>query len=180
MGDSETVVAEPSAAVSYSSGSYTSSGYGGAITNSVHEAGPTVAESTGDATQASLTYGFGNTSVNDVNEYGGDPNSVLQQAQVNTTNEAEQDAGVIDSNETASGLANTVIESTQIPGDNSSLEGSDVGRAVENATGLENGNALEIINGSTDEKQRADGCGIIFGITYILWISYLDACLSFV
>ncbi|KAF7804603.1 Pre-mRNA-processing factor 39 [Senna tora] len=157
MGDSETVVAETSAAVSYSSGGYNSTDYVGALPNSVEEAGHTVADSTGEAAQANLTYGFGYPNVSDVNAYGVETNSSLQQAQFNPTNEAKQDIEVVN-NETVSGLGDKATESTQVADYNSSLNGSVVAGAVENATGHENGSALENIDGSADEKQLTDGC----------------------
>lgn len=153
MGDSETV-AEASAAVSYTSGSYTSTGYADAIPNPAPEVA-TVAESSEEANQANATYESNCSNFGDGNPYGGDPNSVLQQAQFNTTDGTQQ----IVTNQTASG--NTATESAQMSEYNSSVNG-----AVANATGLENGSALENIDGSTEEKQLADGFGMILFITH--------------
>ncbi|KAI4301036.1 hypothetical protein L6164_034355 [Bauhinia variegata] len=163
MGDSETVVAENSATASY-----TSTGYAGAIPNIVPELAPTTVESTGEASQGNSSFGFGYSSVGDGNAYSGDPNSVLQQAQFNTTEGTKQAVAVGDTNDTASGRGNTATESTQVPEYNSSVNGSVVGE-VPTATGLENGNALENVDGSADEKQLADGYGALSAEEDRLW-----------
>lgn len=151
MGDSEIVVAEASAAETYAS-----AGYDATSSNPAPEAGAsaTAAEFTGEGAQANSTYGF--TYSGEGNAYAGDPNSVLQQTQFTATDESKQTSGETNANEASGALGNAATNSTMVSGDNSSVNGG-VGAG---ATGLENGNALENVDGSADEKQLADGYGI--------------------
>lgn len=153
MADSETV-AEASAAAAVS---YAATGYADAIPNPVPEAVVNVAESSGEGHQANATYELNCSTFGDGNAYSGDPNSVLQQAQFNSTDGIPQ----TDTNQTASG--NTAAESAQVTNYNPSVNGVDG-----NATGLENGSALENIDGSADVKQLADGYGMMFSTCIML------------
>ncbi|XP_054806483.1 pre-mRNA-processing factor 39-1-like isoform X2 [Prosopis cineraria] len=157
MGDSEPLT-EKSAAVSFNSGSYTSSGQADAIPNAIPEAVPPVVESSLEAQQANATFESNCSNFGDGNAYSGDPNSVLQQAQFNTTDGTMQ----TDANQTASG--STTTEYPQVPDYNSSVNG-----AMTNATGLENGNVLENIDGSAEEKQLADGYAAMSAEEDRLW-----------
>ncbi|KAI4349344.1 hypothetical protein L6164_009942 [Bauhinia variegata] len=163
MGDNETVIAENSVAASY-----TSTGYAGAIPNLVPELASAAAESAGEASQANSSYGFGYSIVGDGNAYSGDPNSVLQQAQLNTTEETKQGDGVNDTNDTVSGHGNTATESIQVSEYSTSVNGSVVGE-VPTATRLDNGNASENVDGSASEKQLADGYGALSAEEDRLW-----------
>ncbi|TKY62316.1 Cysteine-rich repeat secretory protein 3 [Spatholobus suberectus] len=163
MGDSESVVTETSGAEAYASAGYADTGL-----NPVLEAGATVDQSAGEAAQATSTYGFGYSNVGDGNAYAGDPNSVLQQAQFNATNDSKQAAGATDANDASTALGNTPAESTLVSDYNSSVNGDVVGE-VANAAGLENGNALENVDGSADEKQLADGYAALSAEEDRLW-----------
>lgn len=139
MGDSETVAAETSAAETYPS-----AGYEDTASNPVTEAGTTPAEFAGEAT-AQVNSSHGVTYSGDGNAYAGDPNSVLQQAQFNANNDSKQAAGVPDAN-----------EATPMDADNNSSVNGTVGSAA----GLVNGNAVENVDGSADEKQLTENYGI--------------------
>ncbi|XP_004493823.1 pre-mRNA-processing factor 39-1 isoform X1 [Cicer arietinum] len=143
MGDSETVVAEASAAEAYPP-----AGYNNTVSNPVNEAGATVEISGEAAAQANSSYEFAYSG--DGNAYAaGDPNSVLQQAQFGATNESKQGAGVPDANEASGVSGKEAMESAMVSGDHSTVNGG-VG-----SVGLENGNALENVDGS-DDKQLTD------------------------
>ena len=178
MGDSETVVAEASAAETYATAAG-SGGYADSVSNPNQEAVPTAAESAGEAAQANSNYVFGYSNAGEGNAYSGDPNSMLQQAQFHATDDSKQGVGVTGANEVSSGLGNAAMESTQVPDYNSSVNGGAVA-AVANAMGLENGNALENTVGSADEKQLADGYGMIFSVTYMQTYPIYDVAYSFV
>ncbi|KAJ1416655.1 Tetratricopeptide-like helical domain superfamily [Sesbania bispinosa] len=162
MGDSETVVAQTSTAETYASAEYADT-----VSNPAPEAGATaVAESAGEGAQANPAYGFGYSNAGDGNAYAaGDPNSVLQQAQFNATNDSKPSGGVSDANEASSVLGNIATESSDYT---SSVNGGSVGAAA-NAAGLENGNALDSVEGSTDEKQLADGYATLSAEEDRLW-----------
>ncbi|KAI9085796.1 hypothetical protein K1719_032210 [Acacia pycnantha] len=158
MGDSEAVT-ENSAAVSFNSASYTSSGQADAMPNPIPEAVSTAVDSSSEAQQGSATFEPNCSDSGDGNAYSGDPNSIQQQAQFNPTDGTMQ----TDANQTASG--NTVTGYPQVPDYNSSVNGT-----VANATGLENGNVLENIDGSAaDEKQFADGYAAMSAEEDRLW-----------
>ncbi|XP_061343391.1 pre-mRNA-processing factor 39-1 isoform X2 [Gastrolobium bilobum] len=163
MGDSETVVAETSMAETYAS-----AGYADTVSNPVPEAGDTVPQSAEEAAMGNSTYGFGYSNVGDGNAYAGDPNSVLQEAQFNATDDSKQAVGVTDANVASSGIGNTATESALVSDYNSSVNGGVVGE-VANEAGLENGNALENIDGSADEKQLADGYAALSAEEDRLW-----------
>ncbi|KAJ7977177.1 Pre-mRNA-processing factor 39 [Quillaja saponaria] len=154
MGDSEAVVAE-------SLKSYTSTGYADASSDPVPGAGVVGSESNEEAVASSAamvnsTYGDGYTNIGDSNAYGTDPNSFVQEVEVNATYETTPADGVTDTNDAVAGLGSTAMDSSIGTAYNSSVNGSLVGE-VANATGVENGTASENLDGSTDEKQLADG-----------------------
>ncbi|XP_057438499.1 pre-mRNA-processing factor 39-1 isoform X1 [Lotus japonicus] len=134
MGDSETVVADASAAEAYAASA--SAGHADTVMDPVPEAGA----ATGEASQANSAYGYGEGNV-----YARDPNS----GQLGGTGDSKQAAGVVDANE----AGNAAAENSVVPEYNSTANGS----VVTNAAGLENGNAVDNVDGSADEKQLADG-----------------------
>lgn len=146
MGDSETMVAEASAAETYPS-----DGYNNTSSNPVPEAGanvPAPAEIAGEAAAAQPNSGYAFAYSGDGNAYtAGDPNSVLQ-AQFSATNESKQAAEV--PNEDSSLVGKEAMDSA----DHSSVNGS------VDTVGLENGNASENVDGSADEKQLTDAYGM--------------------
>ncbi|XP_027349707.1 pre-mRNA-processing factor 39 isoform X3 [Abrus precatorius] len=165
MGDSESVVTETSAAEAYAS-----AGYADSASNPVPEAGAAVGESAGEAAQAHPAYSYGYSNVGDGNgnTYAGDPNSVLQQAQFNANDDSKQTAGVTDASEASTGLGNMATESNIVSAYNSSLNGGVVSAAA-NVAGLENGNALESVDGQADEKQLTDGYASLSAEEDRLW-----------
>lgn len=84
----------------------------------------------------------------------GGPNYVLQQAQFSDVNESKQPIGVPDANDASGVVGMEATESTMVSGEHSSLNGG------VDTTGLENGNALENVEGSADEKQLTDAYGM--------------------
>jgi len=164
MADSESVVTEASAhsaAETYATAVYAESG-----SNPVIEASATtVDQPAGEGAQSTSTYEFGYSNTGDVNAYTGDPNSVLQQAQFNATGDTKPAGGLPDANEASAGVGSTAAEPAMVSDYSSSVNGGVVG-AVTNSAGLENGNALENVDGSADEKQLADGYGADFSFLF--------------
>lgn len=150
MGDSETMVAEASAAETYPS-----DGYNNTSSNPVPEAGanvPAPAEIAGEAAAAQPNSGYAFAYSGDGNAYtAGDPNSVLQ-AQFSATNESKQAAEV--PNEDSSLVGKEAMDSAMVSADHSSVNGS------VDTVGLENGNASENVDESADEKQLTDAYGM--------------------
>ncbi|CAJ2632893.1 pre-mRNA-processing factor 39-like protein [Trifolium pratense] len=154
MGDTEPMVTETSAVETYPS-----DGYNNTASDPVPEAAaPAPAEVAGEAgVQDNSSYELG-----DGNAYtAGDPNSVLQQAQFSATNESKQVAGVPDANSGAVG--NEATDSTMVSGEHLSVNGG------VDTVGLENGNALEHVNGSADEKQLTDAYAALSAEEDRLW-----------
>ncbi|CAL0310404.1 unnamed protein product [Lupinus luteus] len=147
MGDSETVVAEASAAEVYAS-----DGHADTVMNPVLEAGQTVTDSAGEGAEGNSTHGFGYSNAGDGNAYAGDPNSVLQ-AQFSAEDDNKLAAGAIGTDQASGRLGNAATEPVQVSKYNSAVNGSVVG-AVENATGHENGNAVENIAVMSAEEDR--------------------------
>jgi len=159
MADSESVVTEASA--HSAAETYASAGYAESGSNPALEAGTTVDEPAGEGAQSTSTYEYGYSNTGDVNAYTGDPNSVLQQAQFNATGDTKPAGGLPDANEASAAVGSTAAEPALVSDYSSSVNGGVVG-AVANSAGLENGNALENVDGSADEKQLADGYGVDF------------------
>ncbi|KAL2321089.1 hypothetical protein Fmac_030058 [Flemingia macrophylla] len=155
MGDSETAPAEV----------YASAGYAETGSNLAQAAGAAVDQLAGEAAQGTSTYEFGYSNAADANAYAGDPNSVLQQAQFNATGDPKQPDGVTNVNEASSELGSTAAESNVVSDYNSSVNGG----AATNASGLENGNAMENADGSADEKQLTDGYAALSAEEDRLW-----------
>lgn len=153
MADSESVATEASA--HSAADAYASAGYAESGSNPAIEAGATTDQPAGEGGQSTSTYGFGYSNTGDVNAYTGDPNSVLQQSQFNATGDTKPAGGVPDANEASAGVGSTAAEPALTSNYSSSVNGS-----VTNPAGLENGNALENVDGSADEKQLADGYGV--------------------
>ncbi|RHN48273.1 putative tetratricopeptide-like helical domain-containing protein [Medicago truncatula] len=159
MGDSETMVAEASAAETYPS-----DGYNNTSSNPVPEAGanvPAPAEIAGEAAAAQPNSGYAFAYSGDGNAYtAGDPNSVLQ-AQFSATNESKQAAEV--PNEDSSLVGKEAMDSAMVSADHSSVNGS------VDTVGLENGNASENVDESADEKQLTDAYAALSAEEDRLW-----------
>ncbi|ESW34589.1 hypothetical protein PHAVU_001G164500 [Phaseolus vulgaris] len=166
MADSESVVTEASA--HSAAETYASAGYAESGSNPALEAGTTVDEPAGEGAQSTSTYEYGYSNTGDVNAYTGDPNSVLQQAQFNATGDTKPAGGLPDANEASAAVGNTAAEPALVSDYSSSVNGGVVG-AVANSAGLENGNALENVDGSADEKQLADGYAALSAEEDRLW-----------
>ncbi|CAJ1899427.1 unnamed protein product [Sphenostylis stenocarpa] len=154
MADSESVVTEASA--HSAAETYASAGYAESGSNLAPEASVAVDQPAGEGAQSTSAYGFGYSNSGDANAYTGDPNSVLQQAQFNATGESKAPGGVPDANEASAGLGSTADEPAMVSDYSSSVNGGGVS-ALANSAGHVNGNALENVDGSADEKQLADG-----------------------
>jgi pre-mRNA-processing factor 39 len=149
MGDSELMVTETSAAETYPSDGYNNTTASNPVPEAAAAAPAEVAGEAGVQDNSSYELGYSG----DGNAYtAGDPNSVLQQAQFSATNESKQADGAPDANSGAVG--NEATDSTMVSGEHLSVNGG-----VDTA-GLENGNALEHVDGSADEKQLTDAYGI--------------------
>ncbi|KAL9285082.1 hypothetical protein ACSQ67_024612 [Phaseolus vulgaris] len=166
MADSESVVTEASA--HSAAETYASAGYAESGSNPALEAGTTVDEPAGEGAQSTSTYEYGYSNTGDVNAYTGDPNSVLQQAQFNATGDTKPAGGLPDANEASAAVGSTAAEPALVSDYSSSVNGGVVG-AVANSAGLENGNALENVDGSADEKQLADGYAALSAEEDRLW-----------
>ncbi|KAF1881085.1 hypothetical protein Lal_00023118 [Lupinus albus] len=162
MGDSETVVAE-----AYAAEVYSSTGNADTVMNPVPGAGQAVAEFAREGAEGNSTYGFGYSNAGVGNAYAGDPNSVLQ-AQFSATDDNKQAVGATGTVEASGGLGNAATEPAQVSEYNSAANGSVIGAAV-NATGHENGNAMENVDGPGDEKQLADGYTVMSAEEDRLW-----------
>ncbi|XP_044491954.1 pre-mRNA-processing factor 39-like isoform X3 [Mangifera indica] len=151
MGDSETLVAETSAVMSYSSAGYTNTSYAGASTNSVPDAGAFASGAAGDfaASGASVdgtyTVPAAGSGLSDGNAYNMDPNSVMQQVPA---------AGATATKDNVTGLENASMAPSHAAS-YSSLNGnvSETGHV----TTMENGNSLGIGSGAPSGQGVVDG-----------------------
>ncbi|KAE9621885.1 putative tetratricopeptide-like helical domain-containing protein [Lupinus albus] len=166
MGDSETVVAEASAAEVYAS-----AGHADTAMNPVLEAGQTITDSAGEGAEGNSTYGFGYSNAGD-GTYAGDPNSVLQ-AQFSATDDNKQAVGMIGTDEASGRLGNAATEPVQVSEYNSAVNGSVVG-AMGNATGHENGNAVENIAVMSAEEDRLWNIVRANSLDFTSWTSLIE------
>lgn len=167
MGDSETVVSETSAVMDYAPASYTSTGYADASSNVVPNTDASPSEATGDFA-ASAALGDANSTVpggsdlGDGNVYGTEPNSVMEEAHVNTTFETKPAV----SSEEITDPENAATKLSQVAGTNYSVNAS-VGEVGNLA--VENGNASDNVGRVVDEQQF-DGFGMFFfPMQFLLW-----------
>lgn len=175
MGDSETVVAQTSAVMGYTSAGYSSTDYGNTNSDSVPDTGAVADVASGElaASAAATTAGelpataasvedAANTIPNVSNlgdeAYGRDLNYSLQGAPT-THYEPKPSYEVADASENLSGPTNTSGDSCQVAGYDSSINGHDVSEARNIAAGgiSENGNPSDDGHGSTSVLQPVDG-----------------------
>ncbi|KAF5459420.1 hypothetical protein F2P56_023368 [Juglans regia] len=146
MGDSETVVSEPSAMMDY-----TSTGYSDASSNVVPNTGASPSEATGvfsaSTAPADISSAIrGGSDLGDGNVHGTDPDPNIQEAHVITTSEANLAAEVANTSEKVTDLENAATEFSQAGGNISSLNGTDGIR-------VENGHVSDHVGRSADEQQ---------------------------
>ncbi|KAI7983664.1 Pre-mRNA-processing factor 39 [Camellia lanceoleosa] len=175
MGDSETVVAQTSAVMGYTSAGYSSTDYGNTNSDSVPDAGAVADVASGKlaASAAATTAGelpataasvedAANTIPNVSNlgdeAYSRDLNYSLQGAPT-THYESKPSYEVADASENLSGPTNTSRDSCQVAGYDSTINGHDVSEARNIAAGgiSENGNPSDDGHGSTSVLQPVDG-----------------------
>lgn len=148
MGDSETLVAETSAVMSYNSAGYTNAAYADAGSNAVPDASAFAPGTGGDyaASGQSADAAYSVPVVADGNAYNMDPNAVMQQA-----------PGV-GSGDNVAPSENEAVGSSQATGYNS-MNGSVINEAG-NATSTENGTSLGIESGAATGQELVDGSGM--------------------
>ncbi|XP_057964062.1 pre-mRNA-processing factor 39-1 isoform X2 [Malania oleifera] len=160
MGDSETVVAQTSAVVGYTSSGYTSTDFAEAGANVATDAGAFIAGATAEVSPVAPTdaaYAVADGSVSgDSNTYNSDTNSAVQEAAAVTVYETKQSDGVIDTTESLASLEKMAVESSQADGYDSSVNGNVVGEAA-HYTSAENGNALDVGGDAATTEQQFDG-----------------------
>ncbi|KAK3193443.1 hypothetical protein Dsin_024753 [Dipteronia sinensis] len=140
MGDSETVVAETSSVMDYTSAGYANTGYADPNTNDAPNAsGFAPADATYTVPAVSSSSGDGNT-------YSMDPNSVMQEAPA---------VGATDGNDSAAGTENVAVGSSQAAG-YGSVNGNVASEAV-NVMSAENGNSLGVVSGAAAGQEYVDG-----------------------
>ncbi|KAJ6941550.1 pre-mRNA-processing factor 39 isoform X2 [Populus alba x Populus x berolinensis] len=131
MGDSETVVTEPSAVMDYPAAGYASTGYADSGSVVVPGPGDFNVEGTGNFAASTVAAQGGHTG----NTYGADSSSVVPEARVGMNSSAENAAG---------------------GGYDSAVNGN-VGTEAGVAVSVENGNAGEVLGGAAAEQHFVDG-----------------------
>ncbi|KAL5863772.1 hypothetical protein ACOSQ3_001286 [Xanthoceras sorbifolium] len=140
MGDSETVVAETSSVMGYTSAGYAGTGYADPNSNVVPDAsGFAPADGNYIVQAVGSSSGDGNT-------YNMDPNSAMQEAPV---------VGATDGNANVAGTENVAVESSQVAG-YGSVNGN-VASEAGNVTSAENGNSLGVVSGAAAGQEFVDG-----------------------
>ncbi|GAV56669.1 hypothetical protein CFOL_v3_00211 [Cephalotus follicularis] len=137
MGDSETVVAATSSVVGYASAGYNSIGYIDASSNAVPRVGAFATEARGDLAASAASTQSGTSILGDGSVYNMDPNSVLQDSQVNPAYVTNLAVGATETAENVAALENA---SSQAVDYNPSVNG-DIVSETGNVTSVENGNA---------------------------------------
>ncbi|KAI5315686.1 hypothetical protein L3X38_044862 [Prunus dulcis] len=141
MGDSETVVAQTSAVMGYTSAGYTTTGYTDANSNIVPDTG---------ALHSKETTEF-STSAAPADAYSADPNSLIQQSDSYTTYETKPSVGVTDA-----GNENEAMESSHAASYDSSVNGV-AASGTGTVSSVDNGDATDNVAGSVDVQQFGDG-----------------------
>ncbi|KAG6787486.1 hypothetical protein POTOM_009126 [Populus tomentosa] len=131
MGDSETVVSEPSAVMDYPAAGYASTGYADSGSVVVPGPGDFNVEGTGNFAASTVAAQGGHTG----NTYGADSSSVVPEARVGMNSSAENAAA---------------------GGYDSAVNGN-VGTEAGVAVSVENGNAGEVLGGAAAEQHFVDG-----------------------
>lgn len=152
MGDSETLVAETSAVMSYTSTGYTNTtGYADANTNAVPDASAFAPGTAGDYVTSSgpMDAAYSVPGVGDGNAYSMDPNAIMQQASA---------AGASGSGDNVAGSENAAGGLSHAPG-YSTINGS-VGSEAGNVTSIENGSSSGVASGAAAGQEHLDSSGM--------------------
>ncbi|XP_061961590.1 pre-mRNA-processing factor 39-1-like isoform X2 [Populus nigra] len=152
MGDSETVVTEPSAVMDYTAAGYTSTGYTDAISNVVPGPGVYTAEGTGNFTASFVAAQAAYTG----NAYGTDSTSVVLDGHVEATHGTEAVVEMDSTTNNAAVAENASIAPTQASGYDSAVNGN-IGAEAGVVVSVENGNAGEVVGGADAVHQFVDG-----------------------
>ncbi|KAG6748931.1 hypothetical protein POTOM_048869 [Populus tomentosa] len=152
MGDSETVVTEPSAVMDYTAVGYTSTGYADAISNVVPGPGVYNAEGTGNFTTSFVAAQAAYTG----NAYGTDSTSVVLDGHVEATHGTEAVVGMDSTTNNAAVAENASIAPPQASGYDSDVNGN-IGTEAGVVVSVENGNAGEVVGGADAVQQFVDG-----------------------
>ena len=154
MGDSETIVAQTSEFMRYTSAGYVSSGYADSSTNLIPHPGVFLSVITGDFKVTPIY-----ADMSDGNAYVTDPNSIQQGNHVGEVDEAMVSVGVTDHSQNNAVSENSAMETAEVVSHDSSLNGS-VAAVLDNAFSVENGNAVENTNEASEEQHFVDGSGM--------------------
>ncbi|KAL6271342.1 hypothetical protein ACE6H2_028253 [Prunus campanulata] len=146
MGDSETVVAQTSAVMGYTSAGYTTTGYTDANSNIATDTGALHSK---DTTEFS-------TSAAPADAYSADPNSHIQQSDSYTTYETKPSVGVTDASGNVAGNENEAMESSHAASYDSSVNGV-AASGTGTVSSVDNGDASDNVAGSVDVQQFGDG-----------------------
>jgi pre-mRNA-processing factor 39 len=155
MGDSETVVTEPSAVMDYTAAGYPSTGYADAISNVVPGPGVYTAEGTGNFTASFVAAQAAYTG----NAYGTDSTSVVLDGHVEATHGTEAVVGMDSTTNNAAVAENASIAPPQASGYDSAVNGN-IGAEAGVVVSVENGNAGEVVGGADAVQQFVDGSGM--------------------
>ncbi|CAK7333903.1 unnamed protein product [Dovyalis caffra] len=152
MGDSETVVTEPSTVMDYTAAGYASSGYADAGANVVSGPGVFTAEGTGNFTVSTVAAQAAYTG----NAYGTDSRSVVPEAHVEESYGMEAVVGMKSTTDNVAAAENASITPSQAAGYDSAVNGN-INTEAGVAVSVENGNAGEVVGGAAAEQQFVDG-----------------------
>ncbi|XP_050106981.1 pre-mRNA-processing factor 39-1-like isoform X2 [Malus sylvestris] len=135
MADSETVVAQTSAVMGYTSAGYTSTGYADASSNIATDTGALHSEATPEFSNTP-----GGSNIGDGNAYSADPNSLMLETQSYTAYETKPAVGVTDASGNVVSNENDALESSQVASYDSSMNGV-IASGVGTVSSVDNGNA---------------------------------------
>lgn len=179
MGDSETVVAQTSTVMGYTTAGYSSTDYGNSSSNAASEAvafadGAGGISSSSDATtttggldasanvaDAAITIPDGSNAAGGA--FSTDLISVMQEAPTTMdVDNSRSSYGLVATQENLAATADAVTDSSKVTGYDSSINGNEVSESanvVINGTS-ENGNPSDDVHGSGSEHQLLDGYGM--------------------
>lgn len=161
MGDSETVVAQTSEVMGYTSAGYVSSGYADSSTNLIPHPGAFQSVITGDFSVSPTSADMGDSDV-----YVMDPNSIQQGNHVGEVDETKAGVVATDHSKNAAVSENSAMESAEVVDHDSTLNGSVAAESV-NASSVENGNAVENANEASEEQHFVDGSGMCLSFSFL-------------
>lgn len=174
MGDSETVVAQTSTVMGYTTAGYSSTDYGNSSSNAASEAvafadGAGGISSSSDATtttrglDASADVADAAITIPDGSNAAGGAFSIMQEAPTTMdVDNSRSSYGLVATQENLAATADAVTDSSKVTGYDSSINGNEVSESanvVINGTS-ENGNPSDDVHGSGSEHQLLDGYGM--------------------